>query len=81
MHHKLNILVATIFLAIARFLVKVPTLVIWGAEGNLISVKRAQLFSKEIKDVKVEIIPKARHMPRKEKSERVNSTITDFVKD
>lgn len=60
--------------------VKVPTLIIWGAEDNLISAGAADLFARDIADSKAIVLPEAGHMPHEEKADVVNDLISDFVK-
>ena len=60
--------------------VKVPTLIIWGVEDNLISAEAADLFAEDIADSKAIVLPEAGHMPHEEKADVVNDLISDFVK-
>jgi len=60
--------------------VKVPTLIIWGAEDNLISAGAADLFARDIADSKAIVLPEAGHLPHEEKADVVNDLISDFVK-
>jgi pimeloyl-ACP methyl ester carboxylesterase len=60
--------------------VKVPTLIIWGAEDNLLSPEGADLFARDIADSKAIVLPEAGHMPHEEKADVVNDLISGFVK-
>ena len=61
--------------------VKAPTMVLWGAEDNLISPSLVENFVRDIKDSKAVVFPEAGHMPQEEKSEMVNGLISNFAKE
>lgn len=61
-------------------LIKIPTLIIWGAEDNIVNVKFSRVFQSEIKGSKLSIIPGARHTPHYTNPEEVGNLILGFVK-
>lgn len=61
--------------------VKAPTMVLWGADDNLISADLVENFVRDIKDSKAVVFPETGHMPQEEKSKMVNLLITNFAKE
>jgi pimeloyl-ACP methyl ester carboxylesterase len=59
--------------------IKSPTLIIWGAEDQVISPSRAEMFRKDISNSSLLMVPQAGHMPQIEKSKVVNKAVIDFL--
>jgi pimeloyl-ACP methyl ester carboxylesterase len=59
--------------------VKVPTLVLWGKQDNIIDVKYATYFDRDIKDCEVVVYDSCGHMPVIEKAERAKLDIERFI--
>jgi pimeloyl-ACP methyl ester carboxylesterase len=56
-----------------------PTLIIWGAEDELIPVPAGRKLNSLIKDSKLVIIQQCGHVPQEEMPERVGEEITKFI--
>jgi pimeloyl-ACP methyl ester carboxylesterase len=74
------------FLAGARFdgrplldQVRVPTLVIHGADDKLVSLEASQATAAAIAGARLEVIPAAGHMAQLEQSERFNELLATFA--
>lgn len=59
--------------------VKIPTLVLWGKEDKIISVKNAYAFDKYLSNSKLVIFDELGHMPMLENPELTANSITDFL--
>ena len=60
-------------------LIKVPTLIIWGSDDNVIDVKFSRIFRNEIKGSRLSIIQGARHTPHYTNSEEVSKLLLGFI--
>jgi pimeloyl-ACP methyl ester carboxylesterase len=61
---------------------KIPVLLIWGEEDRLVPLHVARELQEHIgKNARLEIIPKAAHLPNLENEKEVNKTILSFLKD
>ncbi len=60
--------------------IKAPTLILWGAEDNLIPVSSAQWFHKNLQGSKLIIYPKVGHIPMEEVPDRSAIDLTEWVK-
>ena len=56
-----------------------PTLILWGAQDQLISVDNAYLFQKNIKGSKLQIYDKVGHIPMEEATRLMSNSIKDFI--
>jgi pimeloyl-ACP methyl ester carboxylesterase len=67
--------------ALERWLhrIKVPTLVLWGAEDRLLPAAYAKVWGERVPDVRVEIIPECGHLPHVEKAAVAAEKILDFL--
>jgi pimeloyl-ACP methyl ester carboxylesterase len=67
--------------ALERWLhrIKVPTLVMWGAEDRLLPVQYAEVWRREVPDVTVEIIPACGHLLHVEQAEQVANRLLAFM--
>ena len=67
--------------ALERWLhrIKVPTLVLWGAEDKLLPVQYAEVWRREVPGATVEIIPACGHLLHVEQAERVASRVLAFT--
>jgi pimeloyl-ACP methyl ester carboxylesterase len=67
--------------ALERWLhrIKVPTLVLWGAEDKLLPAAYAKVWGERVPDVRVEIIPECGHLPHVEKAAVAAEKILDFL--
>ena len=59
--------------------IKIPTLIIWGREDKLISIKNAEAFHKYIKNSKLVVFDNIGHMPMLEDAKLTASSIEKFV--
>jgi 2-hydroxy-6-oxonona-2,4-dienedioate hydrolase len=59
--------------------VNVPTLIIWGDKDKMLPPAHAKHFHRTIKGSKLIFFPKTGHFPQDERSDEVNSLISDFV--
>ncbi|MBI3914889.1 MAG: alpha/beta fold hydrolase [Chloroflexi bacterium] len=60
--------------------ISVPTLVIHGAEDQLIPVKESELLRDSIRGARLEIIPHAAHLPNYEQPAAFNRVVKEFLK-
>lgn len=60
--------------------IEAATLIIWGKEDKLVSVKDASIFNKEIKNSQLEILPEAGHSPHLESPGKLTDIIVNFLK-
>jgi pimeloyl-ACP methyl ester carboxylesterase len=60
--------------------IKVPTLIIWGANDNIVNQKYSKIFQNKIRGSKLEIIDGAGHEPHYEKPETVKDILLNFIK-
>jgi pimeloyl-ACP methyl ester carboxylesterase len=67
--------------ALERWLhrIKVPTLVMWGAEDRLLPVQYAEVWRREVPGVTVEIIPACGHLLHVEQAEQVANRLLAFI--
>ncbi len=56
-----------------------PTLVVWGESDRLIPAAYAHEFAQRIRGAKVEIVPKAGHLPHLEGAERTWAAVAGFL--
>lgn len=59
--------------------IKVPTLIITGADDQLISPKESENMAKQIPDATLHIIPSAGHLPSVEKPVEFNRVLGEFL--
>jgi pimeloyl-ACP methyl ester carboxylesterase len=59
--------------------IKVPTLVIWGSNDNLIPADVVENFTRDIEGSSAVVFPETGHMPQEEKSDLVNGLIKNFA--
>jgi pimeloyl-ACP methyl ester carboxylesterase len=59
--------------------VRVPTLVLWGADDRLLPSRYAGLWGERVPDASVEVIPQCGHLPHVEKAELTARKIIDFT--
>jgi 3-oxoadipate enol-lactonase len=60
--------------------IKVPTLIIHGADDQLIPIQEAEAMHKGIVGSQMEVLPDAGHMPNLEQAELFNRLVCDFLK-
>lgn len=60
--------------------ISIPTLIVWGQNDKLTSLKDARLFKEKILHSKLEIIPQVGHNPHKESPERASEIVLNFLK-
>jgi len=60
--------------------IQAPTLIIWGDDDAVISVKNAERFAKRIPNAKVKIIKNGDHTPMQHKPEEFVRVLVDFIK-
>lgn len=59
--------------------IKIPTLIIWGQEDNLLPVKHAYFAAKKIPNAKLHIFKYCRHLPQFEYSQDFNKQVLKFI--
>jgi pimeloyl-ACP methyl ester carboxylesterase len=59
--------------------ISVPTLIIHGADDQLISIKEAESMHRAIKNAQLVILPHAGHLPNLEQSQFFNKTLLEFI--
>jgi pimeloyl-ACP methyl ester carboxylesterase len=59
--------------------VRVPTLVLHGADDQITPVARAEELARAIPGARLEIVPEAGHIPQLEQPERVNALLASFA--
>ena len=60
--------------------ISAPTLIVWGEEDKLISAVYAEEFRSRIADSRVELIPKAGHIPQVEQTEATWIAVSAFLR-
>jgi pimeloyl-ACP methyl ester carboxylesterase len=58
-----------------------PTLIVWGERDNLVPVRVAQEWRDAIPGSRLEIIPRARHVPMFENPSLFSEVLLDFLRD
>jgi pimeloyl-ACP methyl ester carboxylesterase len=58
---------------------KLPTLLIWGEEDNIIDLEDAFLFFHDLRDAKLKIIPECGHSPQEEQPQKTAEIIGKFL--
>jgi pimeloyl-ACP methyl ester carboxylesterase len=58
-----------------------PTLIVWGERDNLVPVRLATEWHKAIPGSRLEIIPRARHVPMVEAPSAFAEVLLDFLRD
>jgi pimeloyl-ACP methyl ester carboxylesterase len=58
----------------------VPTLIIWGAEDEVVPLAVGKKFQRDIPDSELKIIPKCGHIPPEEQPQETNRLVTKFLK-
>ncbi len=58
--------------------INLPTLIIWGAEDEIIPLEAGQKMNSEIKNSKLVVIEKCGHLPQEEMPERIVNDVTQF---
>lgn len=58
-----------------------PTLIVWGERDNLVPVRVAQQWQDAIPGSRLEIIPRARHVPMAENVSAFVEVLLDFLRD
>jgi pimeloyl-ACP methyl ester carboxylesterase len=76
---KMNHPTTSFDVPIASFVVKVPTLVIWGEKDPYLLTGNLDGLGRYVPELTVERIPDATHWVVHEKPERVNELIRDFL--
>jgi len=59
--------------------IKIPTLIIWGKQDNVLSLEQGVMLSKQIKSSKLEIIDNCGHIPNEEKPLETYKKIISFI--
>ena len=60
--------------------ISVPTLIIWGANDNVVPIENAHRFERDIKRSKLVLIPETGHVPHEERPDHVLGELFDFIK-
>jgi len=59
--------------------IKVPVLVIWGADDEVVPLKVGQQFKRDIPDAELIILPHCGHIPLEEEPQATRQAIVDFL--
>ena len=59
--------------------IRVPCLVVWGEHDRSVPTSHADLFDRDLPEVRVEILPQCGHMPQWEKPDEVLRLMADFL--
>ena len=60
--------------------IRVPTLIIWGREDEVVPLENARNFQRDIPDSELVILPKCGHIPQEEEPLETRRLIEDFLK-
>lgn len=60
--------------------IKVPTLIIHGADDQIIAIREAEAMHRAIKNAQLVILPHAGHLPNLEQSQLFNKSLLEFIK-
>lgn len=60
-------------------LIKIPTLIIWGKQDNVLSIEQGKLLSNQIKSSQFKTIDSCGHVPQEEKPEETYEIINEFL--
>ena len=61
--------------------IKIKTLIIWGAQDRMVSVRYAHIFKEKIENSELEILPKIGHSPHLESPQKLSEIILKFLKE
>jgi pimeloyl-ACP methyl ester carboxylesterase len=61
--------------------IRAPTLIVWGARDKLVPARLASQWSAAIPHSRLEILPKARHVPMVEQPSAFVQVLLDFLRD
>ncbi len=59
--------------------IETKTLLVWGEKDKMVPIKQAYIFKEQIKNSKLEILPKMSHVPHLENPEKLAGTIINFI--
>lgn len=59
--------------------IKIPTLIIWGNQDDVLSVSQAKIFKKNIPNSRLRIVWGAKHSPHLEKPQEFTELIEEFL--
>jgi len=59
--------------------IRVPTLLVWGAEDRLLPVRQAHAAAARLPDSRLHVLPECGHCPQMEKPEEFNRLVLDFL--
>jgi pimeloyl-ACP methyl ester carboxylesterase len=60
--------------------IKVPVLIIWGAEDEVVPLSVGKKFKRDIPNSQLVILPKCGHIPPEEEPQETNRLVTTFLK-
>jgi pimeloyl-ACP methyl ester carboxylesterase len=61
--------------------IRAPTLIVWGGRDNLVPVRLAEQWHAAIPGSRLELIPRARHVPMVESPSAFVEVLLDFLRD
>ncbi len=59
-------------------LIKIPTLIIWGEQDNVLPIEQGKLLNKQIQSSQLKTIASCGHVPQEEKPEKTYEMIIEF---
>jgi pimeloyl-ACP methyl ester carboxylesterase len=59
--------------------VSAPTLLVWGERDRLVPVRNAEAWAEALPDARVELVPRAGHVPMVERPEELSRLLWDFL--
>jgi pimeloyl-ACP methyl ester carboxylesterase len=59
--------------------IKIPTLIVWGEEDQVIPVAHGYKFISDLPDAELAVIPKCGHVPHEEQTKETAGVISDFL--
>ena len=60
--------------------IRAPTLLVWGEHDRLVPASNAAAWAEALPDARVELIPRAGHVPMLERPEEVSRLLREFLK-
>jgi pimeloyl-ACP methyl ester carboxylesterase len=59
--------------------VRAPTLLVWGERDRLVPVRNAEAWAEALPDARVELVPRAGHVPMVERPDELSRLLRNFL--